>query len=202
MKSQTITSLMHSPAGETDSGTGSGGVAGTLSSARDKVAQTARDTASKIKSSASETVAEARVEAERIARQKKEQAAEKVGGYSSSLHKSAESFEEQDPNIAWVAHQAADKLQSVAEYVRTRDFAGLRTDAENLARRHPAAFFGGLFVAGLVLGNVLKASRRREVVERGYGNGVGDWPTSTPESLGAGSEQTQTNYPGSQSVGL
>jgi hypothetical protein len=30
-----------------------------------------------------------------------------------------------------------------------------------MARRHPAMFFGGMFLAGLVVGNIVKASRRK-----------------------------------------
>jgi hypothetical protein len=47
----------------------------------------------------------------------------------------------------------------LATYVRDRDFAGLREDAASLARRHPAAFFGGMCIAGLVLGSVIRAAR-------------------------------------------
>lgn len=33
----------------------------------------------------------------------------------------------------------------------------MKGDVENFARRHPLAFFGGLFIGGLVVGNLLKA---------------------------------------------
>jgi hypothetical protein len=156
MKSLHISSLAWAPAGEP----GSGGGGGILTETKQAVIQTARETKEKLKSATAETAARARDEAGRMAQQKKDDAAGRVAGYSSALHESAKSLEEEDPNIAWFTHRAADRLQGVADYVRTRDFSGLRTDAENVARRHPAAFFGGLFVAGLVLGNVLKASGR------------------------------------------
>src|SRR5690606_21761859 len=85
--------------------------------------------------------------------------ADRVGSYSSAIHESARSLEEQDPNIAWLTHRAAEGLESVANYVRDRDFSGLREDAASLARRHPAAFFGGMCIAGLVLGSVIRAAR-------------------------------------------
>jgi hypothetical protein len=81
-----------------------------------------------------------------------------VGGYSSAIHETADSLEEKDPNIAWFTHRAADRLQGVADYVRDSDFRSLKTDVENMARRHPIAFFGGLLVAGLVIGNIVKAT--------------------------------------------
>lgn len=129
-------------------------------STRQTIAQTARDAASKMKAVAGETAARAKQEAGRLAAERKDAASDRVGGYSSALHDSARSFEEQDPNIAWFAHQAADRLQGVADYIRQRDFATLREDCCGIARRHPAAFFGGLFVAGLLVGNMMKATAR------------------------------------------
>lgn len=126
--------------------------------AKQKLAGAARETAAEIRQSASASFARAKEEAGRLAADKKTQTADRIGNYGSAIHDSAKSLEEKDPNIAWLTHRAADRLESVADYVRNRDFGALRADAENLARRHPVAFFGGLFVAGLVLGNILKAS--------------------------------------------
>jgi len=133
---------------------------GKLSQAKQAISQTARDAASKVKSVAGDATARAKSEAERLATEKKEAAASRVGGYSSALHESARSLEEQDPNIAYFTHQAADRLQSVADYIRNRDFASLREDCCSFSRRHPAAVFGGMFVAGLLLGNMMKATAR------------------------------------------
>lgn len=96
-----------------------------------------------------------------MASEKKDAVASSVANYSSAIHESASSLEQKDPNLAWFTHRAADKLQGIAEYLRTKDIRAMRDDGEKLACRHPAAFFGGLFVAGLILGNVVKASRRK-----------------------------------------
>lgn len=138
-----------------------------------QTAQAARETTAKIKTAASDTVARAKDEAGRMAEQRKEQTADRVGGYGEALHESARSFENQDPNIAWFAHRMADRIQGAADYVRTSDFSRIRADTEDVARRHPAAFFGGLFVAGLVLGNVLKASRSTSTSDSDTED---DWP--------------------------
>jgi hypothetical protein len=95
--------------------------------------------------------------------ERKSEVADRLGAYGSAIHKSAESIEGEDPNIAWLTHRAADRLNGIAEYVRSRDLQQLKGDAEDLARRHPAAFFGGMFVAGLVIGNVIKATQRPRV---------------------------------------
>lgn len=141
--------------------TGAGGdTPGKLTQAKQAIGQTARDAATKVKSVASDAASRARTEAERLASEKKEAAASRVGGYSDALHESARSLEEKDPNIAWFTHQAAERIQGVADYLRNRDFTALREDCCGMARRHPAAFFGGLFVAGLLVGNMMKATAR------------------------------------------
>lgn len=166
----------------------------TLTELKTSAAQTTREAANKVKSAATSTVSRAKEEAERLAREKKEQAAEQIGSYSSAIHESARAFEEKDPNIAWFTHRAADRLQTVADYMRNRDFAALRRDAEDVARRHPAGFFGGMFVAGLVIGNLVKASQRR-ALERDY-RGPSDAPWMNPEpSLGAQPELPMSSSP-------
>jgi hypothetical protein len=140
------------------SGGESPGGTATLSATKEKVTGAVRETAAELKQSASATFSRAKEEAGRLASEKKTETAERIGNYGAAIHSSAKSLEEKDPNIAWLTHRAAERLESVADYVRNRDFGALRSDAEDFARRHPVAFFGGLFLAGLVLGNVLKAS--------------------------------------------
>ncbi len=167
----------------------------TLAEMKSSAAQTTRDAANKVKSAATNTVSRAKEEAERMAREKKEQAADQIGSYSSAIHESAKAFEEKDPNIAWFTHRAADRLQSVAEYMRNRDFAAVRRDAEDLARRHPAGFFGGMFVAGLVIGNLVKASQRR-ALERDYrSSDEPSWMNQSESNFGAQPELPMSSSP-------
>jgi len=155
-------------------------IANTAKEATAKVANTAKETAAKVASTAKEATAKvtaaagdaaSRVKegAENLVSEKKSVVADRVDSYGSAIHETARSLEEQDPNIAWLTHRAAERLEGVANYVRTRDFAGLRDDAASLARRHPAAFFGGMCVAGLVLGSVIRAARSSSK-ESSYGS--------------------------------
>lgn len=154
------------------------------------MAQAARESTAKVKAAATETASRVAARAETIAGQKKDEAAERVDTYGSAIHESASSLEEQDPNIAWLTHQAADRLQGVASYIRERDFRGLRADAENLARRHPMAFFGGMCVAGLVLGSAIKASQRAATSGASEPSGQSDF--------GAADEPMMSDEPGHQ----
>jgi hypothetical protein len=160
MKPQNASTLF-APAGDYGTGGGVTQTGNALADTKNKITETARDAAAKLKSAASDTANKAKEHASRIATEKKETAANRLGGYSEAIRDSAKSMEEKDPNLAWFTQQAAEKLQGVADYVRSRDLNELRADAEGLARRHPAVFFGGMFLAGLLVGNVVKASRRK-----------------------------------------
>jgi hypothetical protein len=156
---------------------------GTLTDAKNKISQTARDAASKVKGAAGSSVARAKEQAERFAAEKKETTANRIQGYSSAIHDTARSLEEKDPNIAWFTHRCAERLDGIAEYVRQRDYATLRRDAEDVARRHPAAFFGGMFLAGLVIGNLVKASQRKLDESTDYTDGNdSDWSQESTDS--------------------
>lgn len=188
-----ISTLVRAPAEE-----GASGAGGTVAAAKRAVGQTAHDAAAKIKHTAAETASRTKEEAQRIAQQKKEDAANRVGTYGSALHRSAEALEDQDPNIAWFTHRAADRIEGVADYLRSRDFAALRRDAEGVARRHPAAFFGGMFLAGLVLGNVLTASQRKSRPnESADDSPPSDWPDESGRTI-----ETRTDFPGAAAAGI
>jgi hypothetical protein len=132
--------------------------AGSTSSAGEGVRATVRQTAEKARRATGKVVDQAKEKAGQVAQDRQQATAGKIGGYSDRLRESARSMEEEDPNIAHFAAKAADRLQEVADYVRDADFARLRADATDLARRHPVLFMGGMLAAGLVLGNLAKAS--------------------------------------------
>jgi gas vesicle protein len=118
-----------------------------------------RATAEKARQAAGKVATQAKDKAAAVADEQKKAAADKLGGYSSRLRAVAHAAEEEaDPNIAYFAEQAADRLESVADYVRTADLGRRKRDATDVARRHPALFMGGMLVAGLVLGSLAKAS--------------------------------------------
>ena len=183
--------LRHLVLAPADESTPGGDDTGTITQAKQAITSTARETASRIKSAASETASRAKTEAQRLASQTKETAADRLGGYSSAMRESAKSFEQQDPNIAWATNQLAEKVDGVADYIRNSDLADLKADVENFARRHPVAFFGGLFLGGLVIGNVLKA--RQPVAEEEMEEE--ELPTAGSDAELGGGESTSLNEP-------
>lgn len=137
-----------------------------MTEAKTSVKETVRETKDKLRAKGKEVASEARERGEEYVRLGKDRAANRLAGVSASIRQSAERFEqEHDPNIAQYTRLAAEKLERAAAYVREHDLRELRRDGEELVRRHPAIFFGGMFLAGLAAARFLKASAEREFSE-------------------------------------
>jgi hypothetical protein len=117
-----------------------------------------KQVASDAKRSAGNMLNQAKERASSMAQEQKQSAAQHIGRYGSALRDSARSVEQEDPNVAYYANRAAEGIEKVADYVRSTDLAGLQRDAEDIARRHPALFMGGMLLAGIVVGGLVKAS--------------------------------------------
>lgn len=145
-----------------------------------------RGPAARIKPAAGRAVDRAKETAARAATAGKETAAGKLGGYSDELRATAQAAQEDDPNIAHFVNSAADRLQQAADYVRGADLPRLRRDAADVAHRHPALFMGGMFAAGLVFGNLAKASAQtiREDATDGEDDDEGRYTADSPAESG------------------
>jgi hypothetical protein len=117
-----------------------------------------KQVASDAKRSAGNMLNQAKERASSMAQEQKQSAAQHIGRYGSALRDSARSVEQEDPNVAYYANRAAEGIEKIADYVRSTDIAGLQRDAEDVARRHPTLFMGGMLLAGIVIGGLVKAS--------------------------------------------
>src|SRR5690606_2555806 len=124
---------------------------------KEKVTEAAREATARAKQRASDVAAQAKDTATDIMQDQKVNVADRIGGYGAALQETADSLQDEDPNIAWAARSASERLQRAADYFRTSNLRQMRDDAADLPRRHPIAFFGGMFVAGALVGAALKA---------------------------------------------
>lgn len=122
-----------------------------------KAQAAARSAAETIKNRAAETAAQVKEAAADMAEERRHHMADSLGSVGSALHESAESSEKQDPNIAWLTREASSRLQRASEYMRVCSWQQLRDDSADFARRHPVAFFGGMFAIGAAAGALIKA---------------------------------------------
>ena len=74
------------------------------------------------------------------------------------VHRAAGEFETELPAAAHYIHQAADHLDSVADFIRERDTKQMVTDVQEFSRRQPALFFGGALVLGFAAFRFFNAS--------------------------------------------
>ncbi len=120
---------------------------------------TGEPTKQKIRRTADQAIDQTKQKVSAAASRGKEATADRLSDYETQLRDTARfAQEEEDPNIAHLANTAADRLQRAADYVRDTNFTQLRQDAADVARRHPSLFMGGMLLAGIVAGNLVKAS--------------------------------------------
>src|SRR5688572_2547342 len=89
-----------------------------------------REAIGKGREAARGALSEAKERVGRVVLDQKGGAGDRGGGYRSAVRESARSLEQDDPNVAHFARQAADRIESVADYLRASDFNRIRQDAE------------------------------------------------------------------------
>jgi gas vesicle protein len=132
---------------------------GTATSIKEK----ARQTKERVFNKGTDAVNQAKERTRTMADDRKNQLGERIHGYGSAVRRAADKLrDEKDPNIAHYADMVAERLDRAADYVQARDPGMILRDVENAARRRPEIFFGGMFLAGLVISRFLKASAQRD----------------------------------------
>ena len=127
------------------------------------VKQKAQQTKERALNKGTEAIHQAKDKTRAFAEDRKSQLGERIHGYGSAVRRAADKLrDEEDPNIAHYAEVVAEKLDQAADYVQSRDPGMILHDVERAARRRPEIFFGGMFLAGLVLSRFLKASSERD----------------------------------------
>ena len=134
----------------------------------DKTEQ-AKEAASQVKEQAGQMTDQVKEQASKVTDKAKEQAttrvedqkgraAEGIVGFADALNQVSGSMRDQNPTVANFAETAASKLEQFAETLNDKDVNDLVTDIERMARKQPALFIGGAFVAGVLAARFLKSS--------------------------------------------
>ncbi len=99
----------------------------------------------------------------------KARAADTLGGVAQALLQSSQQLRQQQPQIGDYAERAAREMQRFSDYLQRTDVHALVDRAEDVARRQPALFLGGMFALGVVGARFLRSSQRaqRPTYERG-----------------------------------
>jgi hypothetical protein len=122
-----------------------------------------------------------REEAEKFFDEQKGKLGTKVDRVGKAINQAAHALHavKADP-LADAVDAAGERFKLASSYIEERNLGELISDAEDVARRHPAVMLGGLFVTGLLVARFVKASASRE--ESGSGT------SAARESGGAGKQ--------------
>lgn len=83
-----------------------------------------------------------------------------IGDIAEALRASGRELEgHEQPTVARFAYGAADSLEQLSSTLERRDLEALMHDAESLARRQPALFFGAAAAAGFLAVRFMKSSQ-------------------------------------------
>jgi hypothetical protein len=88
---------------------------------------------------------------------RKEDIAQSVADFATSLRESTHSFDER-PNIRAVVDSAADGLEQLADTIRERTFADIFNDFEGVVRRRPATVAAVSVAIGFLTARFIKST--------------------------------------------
>lgn len=129
--------------------------------AAQQVQEQARRAGEKVKEEAGWAVDAARHQGRKYLEQQQRRVSDALADLSAAVREAARELEErQDPTLASCTEALAEQLESASHFL-DRGLDEVDTDLDDMARRRPELFLGGMFVAGLTLSRFLKASRRR-----------------------------------------
>jgi len=130
--------------------------------------------------------------------QRSTQAGQQVGTVADDVRTVAGELRNQGKDTpARYAEQAAERVQSVGQWLERSDGDRILRDVENFARKNPWAVAAGGLVAGLAASRFLKASsgeRYRASLSNGGSNGGA--PATTPPVTGAPAVRSERDFGG------
>jgi hypothetical protein len=112
--------------------------------------------------------------------ERKDGAAESLGGFAGALRKAAKESQGDGQNMR-VAEWAADGLESVSSTLRSKDLDGMLREVQSFARSQPVTFFVAAAAAGFLATRFLKAgSAQRSEPPSGAGVQPSDVSSDIP----------------------
>ena len=112
----------------------------------------------RLQESASTLVDQAGRTAEATASRTMGQAGDALDQVAQAVRDASTGLRDQQPMVADFADTAAEKVESVAEFLRSHRAGELMGEATEFARRQPIVVVGGAMLVGLALGRIVKSS--------------------------------------------
>ncbi len=170
------------------------------------VAEQVKDTAAQALGQVKDTASQALEQGQQVAGQaidkakdgvksqlsnQKEKAVSTLGNFTDALMHTGEQLRQSGQGVfGGYAETLADRVDNVAGYLRENDIDELTAQVEDFARKQPALFIGGAFIAGIALARFLKSSKSSTGASGASYNST----LPTPASAGALTTTTGTGY--------
>lgn len=117
--------------------------------------------AQQAKHAVEKVVGHGKEELEHQLKSQKDDAASRVASVATALRETGKNMTGDTNALQGYTNQAADQVERLSTYVRSRTIGDLISDVEGFARREPAIFVGGAFALGLIAARFLKSSGHR-----------------------------------------
>lgn len=141
-----------------------------------KIEQQAEELTEQAKAKASEATAQIRATAENTFDEQKERTVQQAEGIASALRQSSNELRANDQEaFAHYTDMAAEQVEYLSGYVRSKGLNDVVNDVQQLARRQPELFVAGMLAGGFLLGRFLKSSQRRPTNYEGVGGYGGNY---------------------------
>ena len=134
----------------------------------------------------------------------KTRAAESLGGVAATLLQSSQQLRDQNPGAGQYVERAAQQMQRLSDYLQNAEVDEIVERVEDVARRQPALFLGGLFAIGVIGARFLKSSRRNQRStalvpyrgDRSYAGGhAGSYASGSTGGYAGGLEKAENTFP-------
>lgn len=171
----------------------------------------AKKVARRVKQGATQAVNQVTEEAGSVLRQQKDMAADRIGAVGQAIRQTADNLDD-DLGIHGLVEQAADRVDDFSQYLRDHEIREVVDGFERWARRNPALFLGGCFVAGLLVARFFKSStadgqfesgrrgRSSKSDSRGFASGAGQDIEPGPGAGGSSHTNPSSQYGGSAAI--
>jgi hypothetical protein len=123
----------------------------------------------------------------------KARAADSLGVVAQALRQTGQHLQhQQQSSVAGYVEQTAARLESMTNYLRSREVPELVADTKDLARRKPELFLTGALAIGFVGARFLKSSGQRAALQTGT-SAPPAYPSQYPASPGPQTNRTAGN---------
>jgi len=140
---------------------------GTVQGVTDQAKDTAGQVADQAKETAGQVAEQAKEQATSRLESQKERAVDTLVTVGQALRQTGQHLHQQEqPAVGGYIDQAAERVEMLTNYLRTRDVPALVAETQDLARRRPGLFLSGAVALGFIGARFLKSSGQRAMAQR------------------------------------